>query len=91
MKQFSRRTSRNVLKKDHMEDPQQVPRRFVASKSSVKANKCSLPVCRWWRNRGRKHLGLSENSVALNPLDYHHFPYHLIAIWGYAVFSDTPI
>ena len=36
-------------------------------------------------------LGLSENSVPLNPLDYHHFPYHLIAIWGYTVFSDTSI
>ena len=37
------------------------------------------------------NMGLSENSVPLNPLDYHHFPYHLIAIWGYTVFSDTPI
>jgi hypothetical protein len=38
-----------------------------------------------------KHVGLSENSVPLNPLDDHHFPYHLIAIWGCTVFSDTPM
>ena len=34
-------------------------------------------------------LGLSENSVALNPLDYHHFPYQNSYLGVYCIFRHT--
>jgi hypothetical protein len=37
------------------------------------------------------HVSLSENSVALNPLDDHHFPYENSYLGVFSVFSDTPM
>ena len=34
-------------------------------------------------------LGLSENSVPLNPLDYHHFPYQNSYLGVYCIFRHT--
>ena len=36
-------------------------------------------------------MGLSENSVPLNPLDYHHFPYQNSYLGVYCIFRHTQI
>jgi hypothetical protein len=40
------------------------------------------------RNMGR-NMGLSENSVPLNPLDYRHFPYQNSYLGVYCIFRHT--